>query len=107
MMLDEDIVAVSPTSVDRVLKAAGRLDRKWAATSTKGTGFVQPLQPHQHWHIDVCHIHVEGIFYYLTSILDGYGRAIVHWELRESMKEPQIEVIFWSGCRCCRTGSSR
>ena len=29
MMLDDDIVAVSPTSVYRVLKSAGRLDRKW------------------------------------------------------------------------------
>ena len=27
MMLDDDVVAVSPSSVYRVLKAAGRLDR--------------------------------------------------------------------------------
>ena len=93
MMLDEDIVAVSPTSVYRVLKAAGRLDRKWVTTSKKGTGFVQPLQPHQHWHIDVSYINVEGTFYYLTSILDGYSRAIIHWELRETMTEQEIEVI--------------
>jgi transposase InsO family protein len=93
MMLDEDIVAVSPTSVYRVLKAAGRLDRKWVTTSKKGTGFVQPLQPHQHWHIDVSYINVEGTFYYLTSVLDGYSRAIIHWELRETMKEQEIEVI--------------
>ena len=93
MMLDEDIVAVSPTSVYRVHKAAGRLDRKWVTTSKKGTGFVQPLQPHQHWHIDVSYINVEGTFYYLTSILDGYSRAIIHWELRETMKEQEIEVI--------------
>ena len=93
MMLDEDIVAVSPTSVYRVLKAAGRLDRKWVTTSKKGTGFVQPLQPHQHWHIDVSYINVEGTFYYLTSILDGYSRAIIHRELRETMKEQEIEVI--------------
>lgn len=93
MMLDENIVAVSPTSVYRVLKAAGRLDRKWVTTSKKGTGFVQPLQPHQHWHIDVSYINVEGTFYYLTSILDGYSRAIIHWELRETMTEQEIEVI--------------
>ena len=40
MMLDDDVVAVSPASVYRVLKAAGRLDRKWATASKKGTGFV-------------------------------------------------------------------
>ena len=93
MMLDDDIVAVSPTSVYRVLKAAGRLDRRWVTASRKGTGFVQPLQPHQHWHIDVSYINVEGTFYYLTSILDGCSRSIVHWDLRESMTEQEVEVI--------------
>lgn len=93
MMLEDDIVAVSPTSVYRVLKATGRLDRRWVTASRKGTGFVQPLRPHQHWHIDVSHINVDGTFYYLTSILDGYRRAIVHWELGETMKEQEIEVI--------------
>jgi transposase InsO family protein len=93
MMLDDDVVAVSPPSVYRVLKAAGRLDRKWAAPSKKGTGFVQPLQPHQHWHIDVSYINVDGTFYYLTSVLDGCSRYLVHWELRESMTEQDVEVI--------------
>lgn len=93
MMLDDDIVAVSPTSVYRVLKAARRLDRKWSAPSRKGTGFVQPLQPHQHWHVDISYINVQGTFYYLTSVLDGCSRFIVHWELRESMTEQDVEVI--------------
>jgi putative transposase len=51
MMLDADVVAVSPTSVWRVLKQAGLLSRWKAKPSRKGTGFEQPLQPHQHWHI--------------------------------------------------------
>jgi len=46
MMLDDDVVAVSPSSVYRVLKAAGRLDRRTWAPSKKGTGFVQPLAAH-------------------------------------------------------------
>src|SRR5579872_1111946 len=53
MMLDDDVVAVSPSSTYRVLRNAGRLDRRWLAPSKKGTGFVQPLAPHDHWHIDV------------------------------------------------------
>jgi hypothetical protein len=36
MMLDGDIVAVSPSSTYRVLKTAGRLDRKIVTPSTKG-----------------------------------------------------------------------
>lgn len=93
MMLDDDIVAVSPASVYRVLKAAGRLDRQWVTASKKGTGFVQPLKPHEHWHIDISYINVDGTFYYIISVLDGCSRAIVHWELRESMTEQDVEVI--------------
>jgi len=97
MMLDDDVVAVSPTSTYRVLKAAGRLDRHWAKPSKKGTGFVQPLRPHQHWHVDVSYINVGGTFYYLTSLLDGCSRYIVHWELRESMTEREVETIVQRG----------
>jgi len=93
MMLDDDVVAVSPASVYRVLKEAGRLDRRKFSPSKKGTGFVQPERPHQHWHVDVSYINVEGTFYYLTSVLDGASRYIVHWELRESMTEQDVEVI--------------
>jgi putative transposase len=93
MMLDDDVVAVSPASVYRVLKQAGRLDRRRFSPSKKGTGFVQPLLAHEHWHVDVSYINVAGTFYYLTSVLDGCSRYIVHWELRESMTERDIETI--------------
>jgi putative transposase len=53
MMLDRDVVAVSPTSVYRVLKAAGRIGRSANKPSKKGTGFHQPQKPHEHWHIDI------------------------------------------------------
>ena len=44
-------------------------------------------------HIDVSHLNVCATFYYLCSILDGYGRFLVHWALRESMTEADIEII--------------
>ncbi|MGH7926348.1 MAG: IS3 family transposase [Candidatus Binatia bacterium] len=93
MMLDQDLVAVSPSSVYRVLKQAGRLDRRWLKPSKKGTGFVQPLVAHQHWHLDISYINLAGTFYYLCSLLDGYSRYLVHWELRESMTEQDVETI--------------
>src|SRR5258707_182120 len=93
MMMDAEVVAVSPASVWRVLQQAGLLSRWKGKPSRKGTGFEQPLQPHQHWHIDVSYINLSGTFYYLCSVLDGYSRSIVHWDLRESMKEAEIEMI--------------
>jgi transposase InsO family protein len=93
MMLDEDVVAVSPSTSYRVLSRAGRLDRWNRTPSKKGTGFVQPLKPHQHWHIDLSYLNLAGTFYYLCSVLDGASRAIVHWDLRESMTEQEVECI--------------
>jgi transposase InsO family protein len=92
MMLDRDVVAVSPTSVYRVLKDAGLLGRP-AAASKKGTGFQQPLGPHEHGHVDVAYVNITGTFYFLCSVLDGHSRFIVHWDLRETMKEQDVEAI--------------
>jgi len=85
MMLDQDIVAISPSTTYRVLSAAGRLDRWKRRPSRKGTGFEQPLAPHEHWHIDIAYLNVAGTFYYLCSLLDGQSRAIIHWEIRAAM----------------------
>lgn len=93
MMLDKDIVAVSPSSVYRVLKEAGLIQSLWQKPSRKGTGFVQPLAPHEHWHIDFSFVNIGGTFYYLCSILDGCSRYLVHWEIRESMKEADAEIV--------------
>jgi len=93
MMLDRDIVAVSPSSVYRVLKEAGAIRRWNRKASKKGTGFVQPLRPHEHWHVDVSYINVCGTFYYLCTLLDGCSRYVVHWEIKESMTEADVEII--------------
>lgn len=93
MMIDENRVACSPSSVYRVLSAAGRLSRWNKKRSKKGTGFVQPLRVHEHWHIDIAHLNLCGTFYYMCSILDGASRAILHFEIRESMKEVDVECI--------------
>jgi transposase InsO family protein len=93
LMLDADVVAASASTVYRVLKAAGVLDNWQAKSSKKGTGFEQPLMPHAHWHTDVSYINVAGTFYYFCGVLDGFSRYIVNWDLRESMKESEIEMV--------------
>ena len=93
MMMDADVVVASPASVYRVLQAAGAFER-WSRTeSRKGDGFQQPLAPHEHWHVDISYVNVCGTFYYLTSVLDGASRYLVHWELRESMREADVEIV--------------
>jgi transposase InsO family protein len=93
LMLDADVVAVSPATVYRVLKQAGLLGRRWAQPSRKGTGFVQPLRPHQHWHIDISYLNIAGTFYFLISVLDGYSRFVVHWDIRRNMLEEDVQIV--------------
>lgn len=92
-MIDEDIVAVSPSSVYRVLKNEDLLN-KWNTEkkSLKGTGFHQPKAIHRHWHIDIKYINFRGTFLFLISVMDGYSRYIVHHELRTHMEEFDIQL---------------
>jgi transposase InsO family protein len=100
MMLDDDVAAASPSTVYRVLKDAGRLDTAPAAPTKKGTGFQQPLRPHEHWHTDVSYLNIAGTFYYMISVLDGYSRTIVHWDIRESMTECDVEIVLEKARQC-------
>jgi len=93
MMIDEDIVAVSPSTTYRVLKTAGLLN-KWnkLKKSSKGNGFIQPTAPHEHWHTDIKYVNFQGTFLFLISVIDGYSRFIVHHELRRSMQEFDVQI---------------
>lgn len=93
MMMDQDFVAVSPATVYRLLESAGLMDRWNRKETNKGQGFVQPLQPHDHWHVDLAYVNIRSTFYYLRTVLDGCSRFIVHSEIRESMKEADVEIV--------------
>src|SRR5262249_4404817 len=41
----------------------------------------------------VSYLNIAGTFYFLCSILDGYSRFIVHWEIRDKMEEIDVETI--------------
>ena len=92
LMLDANIVAASPSSVYRVLKQDGLIE-PWSKHSKKGTGFKQPLNPHEHWHTDFTYIKIGGVFYYLTCVLDGASRAVLSWHLKPSMTEEDAQIV--------------
>ena len=91
-MLDKNIVAVSPSTVYRVLKSAGLLKRWNTKTSKKGNGFKQPLKPHEHWHVDISYVNILGSIFFLISVLDGASRYVVHHELRRNMTEYDVQL---------------
>jgi transposase InsO family protein len=93
MMIDADVVAVAPATTYRVLKAAGLIGRAGGKPSRKGTGFVQPFAPHEHWHVDFSYLNIGGIFYFLCAVLDGCSRMIVAWDIRTTMREIDSEIV--------------
>lgn len=93
MMIDEDVVYASPSSVYRVLQSEGLLQRWNTQKSKKGSGFKQPLSPHSHWHTDISYLNICGTFYFLCSVLDGYSRMVLHWEIGEQMKEEDVQLV--------------
>jgi transposase InsO family protein len=92
-MLDQDIAFCSPSSVYRVLKAAGRLELRPFQASSKGKGFVPPLRPHEHGHVDIASLNIAGTFYYQCSLIAGCSRFIVPWEIRETRTEAEVEQV--------------
>lgn len=93
MMLDSDVVAVSPSSTYRILQPLGLLCDFDFKKSKKGTGFIQPTFPNEHWHTDISYINIACTFYYFLSVLDGDSRLIIYWDLRKSMTEEDVEIV--------------
>jgi transposase InsO family protein len=93
MMLDDDIVAVSPSTTYRVLRTAGWL-KSWSEprTVSAGKGFQQPKGIHHHWHMDISYVNFQGTFLFLITVMDGYSRKILHHELRRSMKQYDVQI---------------
>ena len=94
MMLDEGVVAVTPSSVYRVLQEAG-LSNRWtsAGGGASRKGFTQPAAPHEQWHTDIAYLNIHGTHYFFIGVLDGYSRAIVHHEVRTDMRTLDVQVV--------------
>lgn len=93
MMLDDDVVAVSPATTYRVLKAEGLLNRWQAPSEARKKGFDQPFKVHDHWHIDICYVNILGTIYLLICVLDGKSRYIVEHDLRLNMTEWDVQLV--------------
>jgi len=80
MMIDQDIVYTSPSTVYRFLKSEGLLMR-WAQPRTLGPRPALPTEPNQKWHTDLMILEIDGINYYYQGIIDAYSRYIIAWDI--------------------------
>jgi len=92
-MIDKDIVYLKPSTLYRILKEAGVMRSRKVIRNKKGNGFRQPLRPHEHWHTDISYLKIKNTIYFFMCVLDGCSRTVLHWEVRERMKEHDVEML--------------
>ena len=92
-MLDESVVAVSASSVYRVLRQANLVCRWKPKLKAEGGGRNDgPARPDEKWQTDIKYIRVGRRNYYLLSFMDVYSRYIVHHELLSWMDGQSVSV---------------
>jgi transposase InsO family protein len=92
-MLDEGVVAVSASSVYRVLREANLVCGWRPKPKVKGGGRGKPpSRPDEKWQTDIKYVRVGARNYYLLSFMDVYSRYIVHHELLTWMDGQSVSV---------------
>jgi transposase InsO family protein len=95
LMLDQGVAAVSPSTVFRILKEAG-LSSQWTLSEGRKASkknFHQPKRPREQWRTDIAYANLRGTHYFFISVLDGYSRSIVFWDLRMSMTTADVGIV--------------
>ena len=65
VMIDNDDAYASPSTIYRILKEAGMLQKK-ADDTSMGKGLKQPLKPHENWHTNISYVKIQHLFYFLS-----------------------------------------
>lgn len=82
-MVDENIACLSESAVYNIL-SEHKILNGWQPTPdvpAEKEYRHKPKYPHHHWHTDIAYIKVQGVFYFLIMMLDGYSRFALDWEL--------------------------
>ena len=91
-MVDEDVAFMSASSVYRVLDEADMLYR-WHRPTHTGAVPPKPIRPNERWHTDIMYLRVQDTWYFLVTVLDGYSRYVVHWNLLTSMAAWDVSLV--------------
>ena len=92
-MVDENIACLSETAVYNILSEHKMLSG-WQPTPgapAEKEYRHKPKYPHHHWHTDIAYIKVQGVFYFLIMMLDGYSRFVLDWDLMPDMLGSSVE----------------
>ncbi|HNN91096.1 MAG TPA: hypothetical protein PKI03_02460 [Pseudomonadota bacterium] len=84
MMIDQDLVGCTPSSVYCMLSVAGGLESFRQKAQKRGTWVRAAAATARVLNVDIAHPNLCSTFYCMCSTLDGASGAILHFELREA-----------------------
>jgi len=93
MMVDDDIIYLTPSTVYRILDKHDLLYRWKRPEPGMGRKVPVATYPNEVWHVDLMYLWVKGRWYFLVTVLDSYSRYVVHWELAFSMLASEVADI--------------
>jgi transposase InsO family protein len=99
MMIDEDVVYLSPSTVYRILSDRDLLMRYKKSERSPGRYDFKPTRPHQQWHIDIMYLWLKNRWYFFVGVLDAYSRYIVHWDLLETASTTNVRAVVESALK--------
>jgi len=92
-MLDEDVCAVSSSTVYRVLREANLVCRREPYVRRRSNRPTDaPTRPDERWQTDLRYTKVQGRNYYLLSFIDEYSRYVVFHELLTRMDGLTVSI---------------
>jgi len=91
-MLDEDVAALSASTVYRILREADLMCRHRGRQKRYREEFEQAWHADERWGTDLMHIKLGAATYYFVAFIDEYSRYIVHWELLDRMDGPSVSI---------------
>jgi transposase InsO family protein len=99
MMIDEDVVFLSPSSIYRILSFYDLLKRYKRSSRSNGNYSFNPEKPHDQWHLDILYLWVRSRWYFFVGIIDAYSRYIVHWELLDIASSDAVTAVLHTGLK--------
>lgn len=98
--LETGVLAMSFSSVYRIMKAAGlttiRVTRRMAAGRNRKPERPDLTGPNQRWCWDISYLRtpLQGVFLYLYLILDEYSRKAIAWRVSRYQRADEAKELF-------------
>lgn len=91
LVQNEEIAGLRAHQVRTLLQGRGLLGNRCVPVKPCLKKPELPSEPNQVWHIDLMYVWL-GRWYFLTDILDGFSRYVVHWTLEPSMQAHTVTL---------------